>query len=363
MSRRGGVLLHLGLALALVVAARPVEAYLVRLRGEKYGGYRLEDFAPRGGRPAAEAISTACLGGLRGIIADLLWMRAIRMEEEGRGYEIVALLDGILEMQPHFCSVWIFQARVLAFDYGSTLEAPNPRDAYRWIRRAIEILEEGARRNPTSYQIHFVLADIYMRKLSERSVDRKTWAVLLEEFHADEVRRAEKEGRPPPAFDRYLGLRKAREHYLLALEKPDISPSRKLLCSRFAVRCLERMGQWRQAEAAWAKLLEDLAHSADYGRESRVYEQHEKWFRDFMRQRAAFLLEAGDLQACRAVHASMKRRFGAVPGLREVLAEEVRQRLLSGRDRRGSERLYGLMREKLGETRSYSEIVRTPAGL
>ncbi|MHC4917321.1 MAG: hypothetical protein ACYTGB_17730 [Planctomycetota bacterium] len=362
MSRRGGVLLHLGLAVALVAAARPVEAYLVRLRGEKHGGYRLADFAPRGGRPAAEAISTACLGGLRGIIADLLWMRAIRMEEEGRGYEIIALLDGILEMQPHFASVWIFQARVLAFDFGSSLESPDPREAYKWIQRALEVLEEGARRNPTSYQIHFVLADVYRSKLSERSVNRKTWIVLLEEMHADAVRRAKREGRPPPEFDRYLGLRKAREHYLLATRKPDITPSRKLLCNRLAVRCLERMGHWRQAETAWARLLEDLARSPEHGRESRVYWQHEKWFRDFMRQRAAFLLEAGEIEACRAVHASMKRHFGTVPGLRDLVAEEVRERLRTARDRKGSERLYELLREKLGETRSYEEVVKPPEG-
>jgi hypothetical protein len=361
VSRRAGVALHLSLAVLLIAGARPVEICMTRLREQGREGQRLADFAPRGGRPAVEAISTACLGGLRGIIADMLWMRAIRMEEEGRNYEIVALLDGILEMQPHFASVWIFQARVLAYDFGSTLEVPDPASAYRWVRRGIEVLEEGARRNPSSYQMHFAMADIYMRKLSERSVDKKTWMAMMREWHADLVRAARREGRPDPEFDPYLGLEKARLHYEQAAGKPDVSPGRKLLCERLAVRCLERMGHWRQAEAAWVRLLERIGRSEEYGADSEVYRQHRKWFRDFMRQRAAFLLETGEAGAAGEVLASMKRHFPDLPDVRKLLGEEVRVRLEIG-DADGSRRLYRLLREKFGESRSYEELVRKPAG-
>jgi hypothetical protein len=98
MGPRRTVGIYLGLAALCLAAARPVEAGLVRMRQSSgmaaYSGERA--------RPGAAFVR--CLGGLRGILADLIWMRALRMQESGRYYEIVALLDGLLEMQPHFTS-------------------------------------------------------------------------------------------------------------------------------------------------------------------------------------------------------------------------------------------------------------------
>ncbi len=397
MSRRGGVLAYLGAAALLIGAARPVEAYLVRLRAQRdEHGYSLASFAPAGGRPAVEALSTACLGGARGIIADLLWMRAIRMEEAGRSYEIVALLDGILQMQPHFTSVWAYQAHVLVFDFGSALENPDPAEGYRWIRRGIGVLEEGARRNPTSSRLEFELAGVYQRKLSPFSVDKKTWPLhlrsweqellrraereggtrkwprTLREWHGDLARQAEKEGlaeaspqalrewyegpRPSPVFDAYLGLKMSRRHYLRAAKKPDATRGRRLLSRRMAIRCLERMGHWPEAEKDWARLMDHLVEVEGLERDSPIYLQHRRFFRGFMRQWTALLLERGDGTRSRAVHGNMKRHFGAVPAYREVLAEEVRSRFLV-RDQRGSRALHRLMREKLGERRSYQEMI------
>ncbi len=405
MSRRGGVTLYLGLAVLLVGAARPVEAYLVRLRAEKDAdGYSLAAFAPAGGRPAVEAISTACLGGTRGIIADLLWMRAIRMQEEGRSYEIVALLDGILQMQPHFTSVWAYQGHVLVFDFGSALENPDPAESYRWIRRGLDVLEEGARKNPTSCRLEFEMASAYQRKLSPFSVDKKTWLMHVRSWEEELVRRAEKQGgakrwpkelgdwyaelvaraekeglkdkspravrrwydehsrrsreqgRGDPVFDRHLGLKLARNHYLRAAGKPDATRNRRLLSRRMAIRCLERMGHWPQAERGWVKILEYLVDDQKVERDSPVYLQHQRFFRGFMRQWAALLLEQGDGTGSRAVYGRMKRHFAGTPGYLGVLAQEVRSRR-NVRDERGARALHKLMREKLGERRSYQQII------
>lgn len=407
MSRRGGVALYLGLAVLLIAAARPVEAYLVRLRARKDAdGYSLAAFAPAGGRPAIDAISTACLGGTRGIIADLLWMRAIRMEEEGRSYEIVALLDGILQMQPHFTSVWAYQAHVLVFDFGSALENPDPAESYRWIRRGLDVLERGARKNPTSSRLEFDMASAYHRKLSAFSVDKKIWLMHVRTWEESLVRRAEKQGgtkrwprelrdwyseliaraqkeglkdkdpspravrrwydehsrkvresgRGDPIFDRHLGLKMARRHYLRAAEKPDATRGRRLLSKRMAVRCLERMGHWPQAERGWKRILDELVEVEGLERDSPAYLQHRRFFRGFMRQWAALLLEGGDGAGSRAAHRRLKRHFAESTGYLKVLAEEVRSRRGVG-DERGARGLHKVMRDKLGEKRSYDEII------
>jgi hypothetical protein len=294
---------------------------------------------------------------MRGIIADMLWMRAIRMEEMGRSYEIIALLDGILQMQPHFTSVWAFQARVLVFDFGSALENPDPAEAYRWIRKGIEVLEEGARRNPTSHVLDYALADVYLRKLSPRSVDSNTWQLLLREFYKDQVELARKESRRPPDFDRFLGLDLARAHYLKAASKPDISRSRKLLCRRLAIRCLERKGNWRTAENEWRKLVQDLESPRFFGKDSPAYLQNVRFFREFMRHLAAFELEFGSLSASRKAHARMKSYFDNVPGLKQVIAEEIRALYVYVKDRKGAARLYRKSVVLLQEERSLEEIV------
>jgi len=409
VKRARSVAASLGMALVLLASARPVESWLVRQRNERHGGYSLSDFGPRGGRSLVETVSTACLGGLRGIIADLLWMRTIRMEQQGRVYEKVALLDGILRMQPHFTSVWVYQARVLVFDHGSALENPSAEEAYRWIRRGIDVLERGIERNRASYRLHFVLADVYMRKLSPRNIDRRTWRRHLRLWEGDLVREAEDQskrarwpeplrdwyrdlksagkkagardltpagvrewyegvvrsararGGQEPVFDAYLGLKMAQRHYRLAAGKPDVTRSRKLLCQRLAIRCFEHMGHWREAEAAWISYLEALRRSGEYGPGSSAYRANASFFRQFMRHRAADLLTRGKESESREVHRRMKTSLKSVPDYRGLIAEEVRG-LLQMRQPERSRALYEVLRDRLKDTRTYEEVVKAPVG-
>ncbi len=409
MSRRRGVVLYLGLAAMLLAAARPVEALLVKQRQQKHSGYSLSDFAPRGGRSAVDAVSTACLGGMRGIIADLLWMRAIRMKEKGRTYETLALLDGILQMQPHFISVWVYQAQVLAFDHGSALENPSPQEAYRWVDRGIKVLERGAGKNPASYKLHFVLAHVYMRKLSPRNIDRKTWKQHLRQMEGqlvrdagnDRIRRdwspplrrwydellnsarraevrdlspsgmrawyegvvrdAREAGRAEPLFDSYLGTKMAQRHYMLAAGKPDTPRSRKLLCQRLAIRCFEHMGHWRQAEEGWWRFLQSIGGSKDYGLESPTYRANASFFRQFMRHCVADLLLKRKENESRDAHKRMKRYLKKVPEYRDVIVAEIRGLLLMQNPEKSRE-LYRVFREQFKDPRTYDEIVKLSAG-
>jgi hypothetical protein len=354
----------LAAVLLLLALAIPVESHLASLRetGGANGSPSLAAFAPVGRRAGLESVTAACLGGFRGVIADLLWMRAIRMQEEGRGYELLALLDGILRMQPHFASVWSFQADVLASDFGSRLVSPDPAEAYRWIARGVDVLKRGTQVNPTSSELEFALADLYRRKLSPMSVDQKTWRLLVEAWHGERVRQALAEGRPIPDFDPYLGLREARRHYLKAAEKTDISRARKLLSRRFAIRCLERMGAWAEAEGDWDAFLADLSGHDGYGPDSEVHRENREYFRAFMRQMTALLLETGKVDESRQAYGRMRRRFPEIGDHREVIREEIRLRMSSRNDRDAAMRLFERSRSVLGEVGSIEEIVGAPPG-
>ena len=45
------------------------------------------------------------LGGFRGLLADILWIRAISLQEQGKYFELVQLADWIQKLQPKFAGV------------------------------------------------------------------------------------------------------------------------------------------------------------------------------------------------------------------------------------------------------------------
>lgn len=343
MSHRARHAAWLVLAALLLAAARPVEARLVRLRAEKLAvGASLAELAARPARPSAAALLADCLGGLRGILADVLWMRATRMEEEGRYYETVALLDGLLQLQPRFASVWAFQADVLIYDFSARERDADLRESAAWVKRGLEVLEEGIALNPTSSMLEFQTAHAYMFKLSPAS-PLPEWRRLREL-----VLPGEKESFP--------ALRRAREHYLQAARKPDVSASRKLLCERFAIRCLERMGDWAGAEREWKALYDR------YDRGIRLYRSTGKHFREFLRNVLAEELARGNLEASRGWYRKLRGYFpDETASYRQVVVERIRVCHRTW-DEEFARKLYAaLRRAEPGQTRSYEELVGAAA--
>ncbi len=361
MNPRRTIAAYLGLAVLCIAAARPIEAQLVRMRRES----GMEAYS--GGSSRAGAALVRSLGGLRGIVADLAWMRALGMQEAGRHYETVVLLDGLLEMQPHFTSVWAFQASVLAFDLGSVEANADADAAYGWVRRGIGVLERGIERNPASAMLEERLAMLYLVKLSPASSD-PSWKTLAGKLNDDLAGRsrlqgreqtelverirehladlAAQEGRPVPAPDDYTALRLARWHFLRAASKRDITPGRKLLCERLAVRCLERMGDWAAAERSWLALYQGQGRKDPQG-----------FFREFMVTVVCEQLLMGHGRESREAFARMRRYFPDGPGsYREFLAGEIRGDRARGREDRARLLYRALCAVEPGETRSYEEI-------
>jgi hypothetical protein len=380
MSRRLGVGAYLLSAAALLLLSWPVERHIQTLREQKNAdGYSLACFAPSGQRPTVEALATSCLGGFRGIIADFLWLKAIKAKEERRHYEVVVLLDAILEMQPHFISVWELQANGLVFDFGSTVINYDPEEAYKWIRRGIEILEEGARKNPTSYRLHFYMAHYYIRKLSPLSSDKKTWKRLLAEWHRQRCKEAirthkiasdiaKKAGKSPPELilpetDSLLGLEKAREHYLLAASKPDIPLGRKLLCERMAIKCRLVAGRWREGEQEWALLWKRLntdgtEEARFFGKDSPGYKHHQRLFREFMRAYLVSEFLKNGRSGALSVFARMKsRNLGAQATFVDEIKREIFNMVMLSRNEARARRIYKALKADGSVKKSFKEVL------
>lgn len=126
-----------------------------------------------------EFAGTLLLGGMRGLVTDLLWMRAIGAKERGRFYESVALFQLISRVQPRFEQVWEYMAHDLA--YNIAFETGREEDKWAWYLAGIEANVRGVERNPRSARLLRHLAWMFHHKgetLMERVVEHD-WSGLL----------------------------------------------------------------------------------------------------------------------------------------------------------------------------------------
>jgi hypothetical protein len=108
--------------------------------------------------------TTVALGGFRGLIANALWIRAVDLQDEGKYFEKVQLADWITKLQPHFVTVWYYQAWDMA--YNISIKFNDPRDRWQWVMRGIELLrDEGLKYNPDETLLYRELAWIYQHKI------------------------------------------------------------------------------------------------------------------------------------------------------------------------------------------------------
>jgi hypothetical protein len=116
--------------------------------------------------PPVLAFTTVALGGFRGLIANLLWIRAVELQEQDRFFEKVQLADWITKLQPHFTSVWAYQAWDMA--YNISVKFDQPADRWQWVQRGIELLrDEALRYNPNETLIYNQLAWLFQHKLGQ----------------------------------------------------------------------------------------------------------------------------------------------------------------------------------------------------
>jgi hypothetical protein len=103
------------------------------------------------------------LGGFRGIVADLLWLRAEEHKRDHDWDRLETTVELITKLQPHFLSIWTFQGWNLA--YNVSVEWDAPEDKYTWIKQGIKFVQEGVRKNRRSPDLIWDTAWFYYHKL------------------------------------------------------------------------------------------------------------------------------------------------------------------------------------------------------
>jgi hypothetical protein len=103
------------------------------------------------------------LGGFRGIVADLLWLRAEEYKKDHDWDRLDTTVELITKLQPHFLSIWTFQGWNLA--YNVSVEWDAPEDKYTWIKQGIKFVQEGVAKNRRSPDLIWDTAWFYYHKL------------------------------------------------------------------------------------------------------------------------------------------------------------------------------------------------------
>ncbi len=150
----------LALALLMFVVVGLSQRQLNGVRSE----LKLTRLEPLENAPPALAFVTVALGGFRGLIANVLWMRASDLQQDEKFFEMVQLADWITKLQPHFVTVWVHQAWNMA--YNISVKFPESKDRWLWVSRGIELLrDEGMRYNPEEPLLYRELAWFYQHKM------------------------------------------------------------------------------------------------------------------------------------------------------------------------------------------------------
>ena len=158
--KRGMFILLLLAAIGLFWGAGRMHA---PLRGER-AKYHLNPSDPLGDAPPLLTFTTVALGGFRGILADLLWLRATRLQEEGQYFELVQLATWVTRLEPRFPQAWAFHAWNLAYNISVLFTEPD--DRWRWVRHGISLLrDEGLRYNPGEARLYRELGWLFQHKI------------------------------------------------------------------------------------------------------------------------------------------------------------------------------------------------------
>ena len=114
--------------------------------------------------PPMVIFTTVALGSFRGLVADLLWLRAGALQEKGNYFEMVQLARWITDLQPTFSGATAYLAWNMAYNISVTCS--SFADRWRWVNEGIRLIRDQAiYYNPEDPVIYKELAWIFSHKL------------------------------------------------------------------------------------------------------------------------------------------------------------------------------------------------------
>lgn len=106
------------------------------------------------------------LGGFRGVVSETLWLRAARLQEQGRYFEQVQLAEWITTLNPRATDAWVFNSWNLAYNISAMM--PRFADRLTWVDAGIALLRDRAiPANPGDARLYRELGWLFQNKIGE----------------------------------------------------------------------------------------------------------------------------------------------------------------------------------------------------
>jgi hypothetical protein len=122
--------------------------------------------------PPSLVFATVALGAFRGLIVDILWMRADKLKEDGQFFDARQLAEWITTLQPRFAAVWEFNAWNMAYNISVAIPASQPEQRWRWVKNGYELLrDKGIPLNPRAISLYREMGRIFQHKMGGVSDD------------------------------------------------------------------------------------------------------------------------------------------------------------------------------------------------
>jgi hypothetical protein len=158
--KKGSTIVVVLVGVALLWLAGSLHEPMVEIRT----GHGLSEAEQMEDVPPLVTFVTVVLGGFRGLLVDVLWLRVSHLQEEGRYLELVQLSDWVTRLDPHCREVWSFHAWNMA--YNASVMMPEMEDRWRWVRNGIALLRDrGIRYNRDEPGLYTDLSWLYLHKV------------------------------------------------------------------------------------------------------------------------------------------------------------------------------------------------------
>lgn len=116
--------------------------------------------------PPVVSFTTIALGGFRGIVADILWLKAISLQDEGKYFEMIQLASWILKLQPKSTGAIAFLAWNMAYNISIIYTEPGKK--WQWVKNGVNLLRDALQYNPVNASLCKELAWIYINKIGNK---------------------------------------------------------------------------------------------------------------------------------------------------------------------------------------------------
>ncbi len=169
--------------------------------------------------PTSSTMNLVLLG-LRGVAASVLWQKADHYKQTKNFSQLENTVESIILLQPHFKSVWEYQAWNLAFNVSAECDAVE--DRFHWVKRGAKFMIRGSERNQKVPELFFETGRFFGQKIGRADEKNEFRKFFVNDPDQDQWKGGPDEEINPEGEDNYLVSSKWYKLANEALEYPGV---------------------------------------------------------------------------------------------------------------------------------------------